>query len=210
MTPTKKTLSTKKLATLLGASMISLVALGGNAVQAETKSAYFAGGCFWCIEKDFEHVKGVSEVTSGYQGGELQNPTYPEHTGHIEAVKIDYDPAVVDYGTLLKVFFRSVDPTDAGGQFCDRGHAYTTAIFTENADELQLANKAKLEASEVLGTEIATVIRDYAKFWDAEGYHQNYYKKNPVRYNYYRFRCGRNQTVENLWGDMAYFGVEKH
>lgn len=175
---------------------------------AATKSAYFAGGCFWCIEKDFEHVKGVKEVTSGYQGGTIENPTYQNHPDYIEAVKIDYDPNVVSYEELLKIFFRTVDPTDPGGQFCDRGYAYTTAIFAGDDTELQAANQAKLEAGDALGQSIATKIRDFAKFWDAEGYHQNYYKKNPVRYKYYRFRCGRNQTVQALWGDMAYYGVE--
>lgn len=191
----------------LTAAVFSLTAMASQSAMAETKSAYFAGGCFWCIEKDFEHVEGVSEVESGYQGGKIDNPTYRNHPGYIESVRIDYDPAKVDYAQLLKVYFRSVDPTDAGGQFCDRGHAYTSAIFAGDAEEAKLANQAKADAAADLGQDIATVVRDNAKFWLAEGYHQNYYKKNPVRYKYYRFRCGRNQTVEKLWGKQAYLGV---
>lgn len=193
---------------LMGATFFTSLMLSAPPAWSETKSAYFAGGCFWCIEKDFEHVKGVKEVTSGYQGGTIENPTYQNHPDYIEAVKIDYDPNAISYEELLKIFFRTVDPTDPGGQFCDRGHAYTTAIFAGDNGELELANAAKLQAGDALGKPIATTIRAFAKFWDAEDYHQNYYKKNPVRYKYYRFRCGRNQTVEKLWGDMAYYGVE--
>ncbi|MEW7007396.1 peptide-methionine (S)-S-oxide reductase MsrA [Lentilitoribacter sp. EG35] len=193
---------------ILASAILAGVALSSQTAFAETKSAYFAGGCFWCIEKDFEHVKGVKEVESGYQGGTIENPTYRNHPDYIEAVRIDYDPSVVDYASLLKTFFRTVDPTDPGGQFCDRGHAYTTAIFTSDEAELEAANAAKLEAQDALSQPIATVIRDYSKFWLSEGYHQNYYKKNPVRYKYYRFRCGRNQTVKKLWGDQAYLGVD--
>jgi peptide-methionine (S)-S-oxide reductase len=174
---------------------------------AETKSAYFAGGCFWCIEKDFESVKGVKEVVSGYQGGELENPTYRNHEGHREVVKIDYDPAAIDYSELLKIFFRSVNPTDAGGQFCDRGFAYSTGIYAETDEEKSLALEAKAEAADILGKEIATEVADFKPFTTAEDYHQNYYLKNPVRYKFYRSRCGRNQTVEALWGDEAYYRV---
>lgn len=192
----------------LASALFAGVTLSTQTAFAETKSAYFAGGCFWCIEKDFEHVKGVSEVESGYQGGKIESPTYRNHPEYIESVRIDYDPAIVDYAALLKTFFRTVDPTDPGGQFCDRGHAYTTAIFVDNPDELKAANTAKLEAQDALGQPIATVIRDSAKFWKSEEYHQNYYKKNPIRYRLYRASCGRNNTVEKLWGDQAYFGVD--
>jgi peptide-methionine (S)-S-oxide reductase len=191
----------------LAALAFSITALSGQSAIAETKSAYFAGGCFWCIEKDFENVDGVKEVESGYQGGEIENPTYRNHPGYIESVRIDYDPAAINYAQLLKIFFRTVDPTDAGGQFCDRGHAYTTAIFAGNAEETKLANAAIAEAGAELGQDIATVVRGDDKFWKSEDYHQNYYKKNPVRYKYYRFRCGRDQTVNKLWGDQAYLGV---
>lgn len=201
-------LKSNTLKGFLASAIFAGVALSSQTAFAETKSAYFAGGCFWCIEKDFENVKGVSEVESGYQGGTIENPTYKNHPDYIEAVRIDYDPAVVDYASLLKTFFRTVNPTDAGGQFCDRGHAYTTAIFTQDADELKAANAAKLEAETVLGQPIVTPIREFSKFWLSEGYHQNYYKKNPIRYKFYRSRCGRDKTVNQLWGDQAYLGVD--
>jgi peptide-methionine (S)-S-oxide reductase len=214
--------TSNKMKTFLNAAIFSAVGLTGLAVTgltlssatmpsqsvaAETKSAYFAGGCFWCIEKDFEHVEGVSEVESGYQGGDLQDPTYRNHGQHIEGVRVDYDPAKIDYATLLHIYFRSIDPTDAGGQFCDRGNAYTTAIFANDEMEAKIAKAAIAEAGEALGKPIATKLRGNDKFWKAEGYHQDYYKKNPVRYKYYRFSCGRNQTVKALWGEQAYTGV---
>ena len=195
------------LKSIIAAVSFSVVALSGQSVSAETDLAYFAGGCFWCIEKDFEYVDGVLEVQSGYQGGQSKNPTYQNHSGFIESVRISYDTSVIDYAQLLKIYFRSVDPTDAGGQFCDRGHAYTTAIFASNSEEVRLAEAAKAEAASFLNQDIATVIRGNDKFWLAEKYHQNYYKKNSVRYNYYRFSCGRDRTVEKLWGDAAYLGI---
>ncbi len=188
---------------------LSTLTYSAPAYAAELETAILAGGCFWCIEKDFEHVKGVKDVVSGYTGGTLKNPTYRKHTGHVEAVKITYDPAVVDYNQILNIFWHSVDPTDAGGQFCDRGHAYTTAIFAGNADQLKIAKASKkaLEASKALSDPIATPIHD-ASFWtNSEDYHQDYYKKNPIRYKFYRSRCGRNQRVKQLWGDQAYTGV---
>lgn len=179
--------------------------------NAETKTAIFAGGCFWCIEKDFEQVEGVSGVVSGYTGGTSDNPTYKNHIAamHIEAVKISYDPAVVTYDKLLDSFWRTVDPTDDGGQFCDRGHSYTTAIFTADDSQKQQATKSKAElmASGVLKSAIVTPIRDAVPFYLSEDYHQDYYKKNPRRYGVYRWSCGRNQKVKALWGAQAYKGI---
>jgi len=185
---------------------------GMTSAIAETKTAIFAGGCFWCIEKDFEHVDGVVDVVSGYTGGENDAPTYQNHGKyrHLEAVKITYDPEKVDYRSLLETFWRTVDPTDAGGQFCDRGHSYTTAVFAVDDMQRELAEETKAEAASVLGAEIVTEIRDAAPFYDAEGYHQDYYMKNPSRYKYYRWACGRNQRVEELWGSQAYKGVGGH
>jgi peptide-methionine (S)-S-oxide reductase len=194
--------------------LLSLVLSAGSLppAMAETKTAIFAGGCFWCIEKDFEHVEGVVDVVSGYTGGENDNPTYKNHGKykHLEAVKITYDSQKVDYRTLLETYWRTVDPTDAGGQFCDRGHSYTTAVFAIDAMQWELAEATKAEAENVLGKEIVTVIRDAAPFYDAEGYHQDYYMKSPARYKYYRWGCGRNQRVEELWGEEAYKGVGGH
>lgn len=191
---------------------LSLISAGTSASYAETQTAIFAGGCFWCIEKDFEKVTGVVDVVSGYTGGESDNPTYKNHVKakHLEAVKITFDPTVVSYESLLKTFWRTVDPTDAGGQFCDRGHSYTTAIFAVDEMQTNLAAASKAEAGAALGKPIATPIRPAATFYNSEDYHQDYYKKSPTRYNYYRFACGRNQRVEKLWGEAAYFGVEGH
>lgn len=174
---------------------------------AETRSIIVAGGCFWCVEKDFDHVPGVIATTSGYSGGALENPTYQNHEGHREVVKIDYDPAKTDYATLLSVFFRSVDPTDDGGQFCDRGPAYATAITYTTDEEKAAAEKAKADAQAALGRTIVTPVEKAGAFWKAEDYHQDYYKKNPIRYAYYRSACGRDSTVEELWGKAAHQGI---
>ena len=189
---------------LLAAFSLSLLA---PVTQAAEKTAIFAGGCFWCIEKDFEHVAGVLDVVSGYTGGSKKNPTYRSHEGHREAVKITYDDSKVSYDQLLHIFWRTVDPTDDGGQFCDRGFAYSTAVYAVDGDQLSAAQVSKKKAAADLNQPIATEIK-MASFWtDSEGYHQNYYKKNPIRYKYYRYRCGRDQRVKALWGDQAYTGV---
>lgn len=180
--------------------------------RAEMATAIFAGGCFWCVESDFEQVDGVTEVVSGYTGGTSDNPTYKNHVkaGHLEAAKITYDTEKTSFGKLLETYWRTVDPTDAGGQFCDRGNSYTTAIFIANEMERELAEASKVKAEEALGKKIVTPIRDAAAFYPAETYHQDYYKKNPTRYKYYRWACGRNQQVEALWGEHAYQGVTGH
>ena len=159
-----------------------------------------AGGCFWCVESDFEKLEGVGDVVSGYSGGETENPTYRNHSGHLEVALIPYDPEVVTYKELVDYFFRHIDPTDAGGQFCDRGHSYTTAVFYANDDEKNAAQASKKEAAAYLEAEIVTPIRERMIFWKAEDYHQNYYKTNPVRYKYYRSACGRDRRVKALWG----------
>jgi len=192
------------------------LALVGTAVTApafaDQKEAVFAGGCFWCIEKDFEHVDGVVDVFSGYTGGTNANPTYKNHGKykHREVVKIIYDDTKTSYARLLEIFWRSVDPTDAGGQFCDRGHSYTTAVYAVDGDQLAEAQAQKQALTETnrLGKPIATEIALAQKVTPAEDYHQDYYKKNPVRYKYYRYRCGRDQGVKSLWGDEAYTGID--
>lgn len=189
--------------------------------EAAQKRAYFAGGCFWCVEKDFEQVSGVSEVVSGYTGGKTANPTYKQvvrgGTGHYEAVEIRYDSSKVSYERLLYLFFRSVDPTDAGGQFCDRGDSYRTAIFVTNAAERAAAEKAKSQAQRDLGRRIVTPIIDASRFYNAESYHQDYYKSSDVvltrrgpkskaeAYKFYRKSCKRDQRVKRLWGGAAPF-----
>ena len=188
---------------------------------ADTATAYLAGGCFWCIESDFEKVRGVTEVVSGYTGGTVDNPTYREvvrgGTGHYEAVAITYDPSQISYAQILHMFFRSVDPTDPGGQFCDRGESYRTAIFAQNGTERALAEQALARAQADLGQTVVTPILDAATFYIAEEYHQDYYKKDEViltrrgpkskanAYKFYRQACGRDQRVKELWGQAAPF-----
>lgn len=189
----------------------SLSALVPSAAFAAERTAIFAGGCFWCMESDFEKVPGVGDVVSGYIGGEAENPTYKNHSGHVEAVRIPYDDEQVSYERLLEIFWRSVDPTDDRGQFCDRGHSYTTAIFALDEEQLEQAqaSKAALEESGKLNAPIVPPIRKAGEFTVAEGYHQDYYEKNPLRYRFYQLSCGRDKRVEQLWGAEAHGGVER-
>ena len=190
-----------------------------EAQQSET--LVVAGGCFWCVESDFESVPGVIEAISGYTGGTTKNPTYKQigkgGTGHYEAVQIQFDPTKISRSDLLDLFFRSVDPTDPGGQFCDRGESYRTAIFVSNTGEKALAEAALNRAQQDLGQKIVTPILDAARFYRAEDYHQDYYKGNklvftrfgPKRqssaYKRYRKACGRDARVKALWGSSAPF-----
>lgn len=176
----------------------------GNAPRLE--KATFAGGCFWCMEPPFEKLAGVKDAISGYTGGRKVNPTYEEvsagGTGHLESVEIVYDPALVTYQQLLDVFWRQIDPTDAGGQFVDRGSSYTSAIFYHNEEQKRLAeaSKQKLGGSGRFDKPIVTEIRAAGPFYRAEEYHQGYYKKNPIRYKFYRSRSGRDSYLEKTWG----------
>ena len=169
--------------------------------------AVFAGGCFWCMEKPFEHYEGVISVESGYTGGPEQNPTYQDvghhRTGHFEAIRVVYDPKLTSYENLLSSFWHNIDPTDNKGQFCDKGHQYTTAIFPQNADEKKQAESAKKKVAKQLGKPVLTEVIDADVFWLAEDYHQDYYKKNPGNYNSYRRGCGRDARLKQLWGDEA-------
>ena len=170
-------------------------------------SAVFAGGCFWCTESDFDHIAGVVSTISGYAGGKVANPTYEQvsagGTGHIESVKVVYDPAKVSYQTLVARFFRTVDPLDSGGQFCDRGNQYRTAIFVGGPAERAVAEATRARAAALLKKPVATLILPAGRFYAAEGYHQDYYRKNPVRYKYYRWRCGREARLAEVWGKSA-------
>ena len=167
-------------------------------------SAVFAGGCFWCTEADFDKLPGVVSTTSGYAGGRTANPNYEQvsagGTGHIEVVRVVYDPARVSYQKLVARFFRTVDPLDGGGQFCDRGSQYASAIFVANPAERRVAEATKARAAALLKKPIATRILPAARFYPAEGYHQDYYKKNPTKYKYYRWRCGREARLAKVWG----------
>ncbi len=185
------------------------LATASTATAQETDTAIFAGGCFWCVESDFDHVEGVLETVSGYAGGTIPNPTYQNHPDYIEAVKITFDPSVVSYEELLTAFWHSVDATDAGGQFCDRGHSYITTIFADGPEQRAAAEASKVAVADDLAVdgEIVTPIVDATTFYPAEDYHQDYYLKNPIQYNYYRFACGRNGRVDQVWGDKSYLGI---
>jgi len=169
-----------------------------------TEKALFAGGCFWCMEKPFEDLEGVISVTSGYAGGTTENPTYGNYGagGHTEVVQIIYDPQKISYGRLLDVFWRQIDPTDAGGQFVDRGHEYVSAIYVYNEEQRQqaVASRQRLAASGILSGPVITEILDAPRFWKAEEYHQDYYKNNPIRYKFYRSRSGRDDFLRKTWG----------
>lgn len=200
---------------------VGLIAQTHSSHAQGLKTLTVAGGCFWCVEADFEKVKGVKEAVSGYTGGSVANPTYKQvtrgGTGHYEAVQITYDPGVVSAETLLSLFFRSVDPTDAGGQFCDRGESYRTAVFAQNGTERALAEAAKSQAQSTLGKTVVTPILNAAEFYPAEEYHQDYYKKSEIvltrfgpktkakAYAAYRKACGRDAQVKALWGSAAPF-----
>ena len=178
------------------------------------KIATFAGGCFWCTESDFEKVPGVVKVLSGYTGGYKENPSYEEvssgSTGHVEAIQVYYDPTNITYTDLLDYFWRHVDPTDSGGQFVDRGSQYRSVIFYHDEEQKRLAEKSKenLSKSGKFDKPIVTEILKSTKFYPAEEYHQDYYKKNPIRYKYYRFASGRDQFLKKVWGDDT--GIPKH
>ncbi len=191
----------------------SLIFFAHAASAQKLEKAIFAGGCFWCVESDFDKVPGVVSTTSGYTGGRTKNPTYKQvtygDTGHYEAVEITYDPAKVSYEALLNVFWHSVDPTDDGGQFCDRGDSYKTAVFALNEKQRAAAEASKKAAQKTLGKTIVTPILDAATFYPAEYYHQNYYQNNSIRYRYYRFSCGRDRKIKNIWGENAFKGIPK-
>jgi peptide-methionine (S)-S-oxide reductase len=210
-----------KPALLAGAILVGLAAQCGPAQAQSTETAIVAGGCFWCVEADFEKVQGVREVVSGFTGGTVRNPTYRQvtggGTGHYEAVEITYDPSVISYPQILDMFLRSVDPTDAGGQFCDRGDSYRTAIFADGAEERRIAEAAVAKAEAELGRQIVTPVLEEQAFYEADDYHQDYWKSDDLivtrfgprsketAYKLYREACGRDQRVRELWGSAAPF-----
>ena len=184
----------------------SLASAGQAAGPAGTAKAYFAGGCFWCMEEVFEKVPGVTSVTSGYMGGRVEHPTYEQvsagGTGHAESVEVVYDPAKVSYTALLDAFWRNVDPVTPNAQFCDHGSQYRAVIFYLGDEEKRLAEESKvaIEQSGRLPGRIVTELTLASTFYPAEDYHQDFYKKNPVRYKFYKYNCGRAQRLEDLWG----------
>jgi len=186
------------LAAAQGAQLGAPQAAPGQAV------ATFAGGCFWCTESDFDKVKGVISTTSGYTGGKVANPGYERvsagGTGHTEAVEVIYDPSKVSYEKLLTYYWRTVDPTVKNAQFCDHGEQYRTAIFVRNDEERKLAEASKKKVEAELKQPVYTQIVQAGPFYAAEEYHQDFYKKNPTKYKFYRWNCGRDQRLEQLWG----------
>jgi peptide-methionine (S)-S-oxide reductase len=181
--------------------------IGGAFAQTkddQLKTAIFAAGCFWCVEEAFDKVAGVVETTSGYTGGVVPNPTYEQvsagNTGHAEALRVKYDPARVTYAQLLETFWHNVDPFDAGGQFCDRGSSYRSAIFVMTDEEERLAKDSKEQVAKQFSQPVATQIVRATPFYPAEGYHQDYHTKNPLKYGFYKWNCGRAQRLEQIWG----------
>lgn len=212
-----------KTMTLAALIAVGLVAQTGGARAAGTETLTVAGGCFWCVESDFESVRGVKEVVSGFAGGKTANPTYKQvvagGTGHYEAVQIQFDSGVISRDQILSMFLRSIDPTDAGGQFCDRGASYRTAIFADGGAQKAAAEQAIADAQAALGQSIVTPVLGASTFYPADAYHQDYYKsserlavssvglgvKKSVAYKRYRDRCGRDARVKQLWGNAAPF-----
>lgn len=191
-------------ALLLCIAPFSTQAATAQATAGKTETAIFAGGCFWCSESDFEKLKGVTAVISGYTGGRIDQPSYAQvssgATGHLESVEVQYDPSVVSYGQLVSYFWRHHDFLDGGGQFCDRGEQYGPAIFTVNAEQMRIAQQSKAALLKERGVkQIATRILPAGKFYPAEDYHQDYYQKNSFRYQYYRLSCGRDARMKVLW-----------
>jgi peptide-methionine (S)-S-oxide reductase len=205
-----------KLSRFLPAALLGLALFSGASASAQssqttqvTAKALFAGGCFWCVESDFDKVPGVLSTTSGYSGGKTANPTYEQvsshTTGHAEVVEVLYDPSKVSYQRLVEYFWHTIDPTVRDQQFCDHGSPYRSAIFVQNADQLKVAqaSRAALEKSKPFKEAIQTEITLASTFYPAEEYHQDYYQKNPLRYKYYRTSCGRDARVQQLWGPLA-------
>ncbi len=195
---------------LLSSMLLQSVAMAMKPASTNTNAvAILAGGCFWCIEADFEKLKGISSAVSGYIGGHIKNPTYKQvsrgNSGHIEAVSIQYDPRVISYKQILDFFWRHIDPTRDDGQFCDRGRQYRPAIFylDEQQHKIAIASKQNIEKIKPFKQAIKVELIKATEFYPAETYHQDYYKKNPLRYKYYRFSCRRDARVEELWQNSS-------
>jgi len=209
--------SPQSVAVLAGIAATALAFISSAGAQDQVSSpdakrlssAVFAGGCFWCVESDFDKLDGVVSTTSGYTGGTVDRPTYEqvshEKTGHYEAVKVTYDSDKVSYGDLVDYFFHHIDPTDAAGQFCDKGESYRSAVFVANDEQREVAETevGMINESGVLDAPVVTKIVDASTFWPAETYHQDYYKKNPLKYRYYRTACGRDARVKKIWASES-------
>ena len=202
----------RRLLGLLASVLVGTAFLLGQSPAvwaADLQQAVFAGGCFWCLEHDLEVLPGVISAESGYSGGSTANPTYQQvssgRTGHAESVLVRFDPDRISYATLLRAFWRNVDPVDGEGQFCDRGSSYRPVIFTGSADQLEQANESARLAGQELGTSeaLAVTIEPLKRFWPAEDYHQDYAERQALTYNFYRWRCGRDARLDAVWGEQA-------
>ncbi|MCJ8325414.1 MAG: peptide-methionine (S)-S-oxide reductase MsrA [Rhizobiales bacterium] len=202
-----KVILINRAAILLSAIMLSIIIFGASQAAAKTAKVVFAGGCFWCMEGPFDKLNGVTDTISGYTAGKASTATYNQvssgRTDHIEAVEVTYNPDVISYETLLKTFWVNVDPFDARGQFCDKGHHYTAAIFPKDSAQRNAALASKQAMQKLLGKVFVTKVTDYVSFFPAEDYHQNYYLTNPIRYAYYRAGCRRDRRLQAVWGDLA-------
>lgn len=202
---------TRSLQRLVGlALLLCSLAVAAAPARAAVEEAVFAGGCFWCLEHDLEKLPGVLDAESGYSGGSLRNPTYRQvsagGTGHQEAVRVRFDPSKISYPTLLRAYWRNVDALDGGGQFCDRGSSYRPVIFTSGKEQQQQAKASLQAAAKELkqpASSIRVQIKPLERFWSAEGYHQDYAELNSVKYRYYRWACGRDRRLDQLWGSKA-------
>jgi len=202
------------LALLLGAATPSFAAAAAAPAAAVTAEAVLAGGCFWCLEHDLEVLPGVLAAESGYSGGRLERPSYRQvsagGTGHQESVRVRFDPRRISYATLLRAYWRNIDPLDGGGQFCDRGDSYRPVIFTSGATQAEQARASRAAAARELGrpaAELKVRIQPLERFWPAEAYHQNYAERNTVKYRYYRWSCGRDRRLDTVWGPRARSGA---
>ena len=177
-----------------------------NPLNTRAEEVVLAGGCFWCLEHDLDSLNGINSVKSGYSGGALQSPNYENHEGHQEAVLVNYNPNIVSFDEILRLFLRNIDPLDGGGQFCDRGNSYKPVIFFNDTNEENESRRALVNASKELAVplnKILVEIKPKSKFWLAEEYHQDFAEKNEIKYKFYRFTCGRDQRLDKLWGDNA-------
>ena len=184
-------------------SLLIILSIITNPTKAYSDEIVLAGGCFWCLEHDLEYLKGVDFVKSGYSGGDLNNPSYQNHNGHQEVVLVNYDPKIVSLDKILRLYLRNIDPLDGRGQFCDRGDSYRPVIFFENSLEENRSNDALISASKELKVpieEIKVEVKSKNKFWLAEDYHQNFAENNEFKYKFYRYSCGRDKRLEQLWG----------
>ena len=187
-------------------SLIIVFSILINPLNTLAEEVILAGGCFWCLEHDLESLDGINSVKSGYSGGDLQNPTYENHSGHQEVVLVDYDSKSVSLPEILRLYLRNVDPLDGEGQFCDRGDSYRPVIFFNDSKEENEAKSALVNASKELGVPLEKIyveLKSKNQFWLAEDYHQNFADRNELKYKFYRFSCGRDQRLDNLWGDKA-------